>query len=34
MPSKSIREIDVNQEIQIAFSGIINREDYFPEKIG
>ena len=31
---QSIREIDVNQEIQIAFSGIINREDSnFAEKI-
>ena len=24
---QSIREIDFNQEIQIAFSGIVNRED-------
>ena len=31
---QSIREINVNQEIQIALSGIINREDNnFAEKI-
>ena len=31
---QSIREIDVNQEIQVAFSGTINREDNnFAEKI-
>ena len=31
---QSIHEIDVNQEIQVAFSGIINREDNnFTEKI-
>ena len=31
---QSIPEIDVNQEIQVAFYGIINREDYnFVEKI-
>ena len=29
---QSIREIDVNQEIKIAFSGIINREDHNFEK--
>ena len=31
---QSIRETDVNQEIQVAFFGIINREDNnFAEKI-
>ena len=31
---QSIHKIDVNQEIQVAFSGIINREDNnFTEKI-
>ena len=31
---QSIREIDVNQEIEVACSGIINREDNnFAEKI-